>query len=161
MLNRLPRHFPPLSVMLDDMGRPAPAHVARALGVSVRSVRRWMAADAAPRPVMLALFWVTRWGLSAVDAQATNDARLHAGMSASLRREVDELRAQLLHVLSLCEAGAANAPLFRVHGHPQQQARQGGGRDIPKAGRVRVPVANVVQLFADAGEGGRSEGERA
>lgn len=67
MLHHIPRHLPPLSTMLDDIGRPSDLDLSRRLGVHPRTVRRWRRADAAPRPVLLALFWVTRWGVDAVD----------------------------------------------------------------------------------------------
>ena len=71
MLNRLPRQMPPLDVMLADIGNPTTREVARALDVTERTVRRWLSHGTAPRPVMLALFWVTSWGLSATDCETS------------------------------------------------------------------------------------------
>lgn len=115
MLNRLPTptQLPGLSAMLDDIGNPAPPAIARALGVSPAAVRRWIAQDQAPRPAMLALFWVTRWGLSLADAEAVNLARLRSGEAAAWRREADALRLELARVLAVGDFGAANdASLF-------------------------------------------------
>ncbi len=112
MLCRLPRQLPPLSMMLDDIGRPSPAAVARALGVSARSMRRWIAADAAPRSVLAALFWLTRWGVSQIDADAYNAATLHASYARSLKDENASLRADLGRALALAD-GAANVSSWR------------------------------------------------
>ena len=114
MLNRLPAQLPPLSLMLDDLGTPSHRALARALGVSQRTVRRWVARDAAPRAVLLALFWVTRWGRSSVDCDVTNEAAMLAGYVASLRRELDAVRADLARSLALRDSGAANLPSWRA-----------------------------------------------
>lgn len=98
--------------MLDDIGRPSPANVARALGVSTRSVRRWIAADAAPVPVLAALFWLTRWGVSSVDAEAHNAATLAAGYVRALKDENAALRLDLGRALALAD-GAANVSSWR------------------------------------------------
>ena len=68
MLNRLPTptQLPPLEIMLDDIGSPTAAELGRALGVTPRAVERWRDAGTAPRPVLLAIFWLTRWGMNAV-----------------------------------------------------------------------------------------------
>jgi hypothetical protein len=112
MLCRLPRHLPPLSLMLADIGSPSPSAVARALGVSARSVRRWVAVDDAPRPVLAALFWLTRWGVSAVDAEAHNAAVLAASYVRALKDENGALRADLGRALALAD-GAANVSSWR------------------------------------------------
>lgn len=88
MLSKLPKHTPPLSVMLADLGNPHPRDIARSLGTGQSTVRRWISSDQAPRPVMLALFWVTRWGLQWLDADLYNLARTQAGLSEALRREL-------------------------------------------------------------------------
>lgn len=76
MLNRLPAYTPSLSDMLADIGSPAPAAVAAALGVSPRTVRRWLATGQAPRAAALAVFSITRWGLSLVESEAQRRAQL-------------------------------------------------------------------------------------
>lgn len=119
MLNRLPTpvQCPQFSQILDDLGRPAPRLIAKALGVTPATVTRWIRNDSAPRPVLLSLFWLTRWGMSLVDAEAVNAARLHAGMSACLRAEVDRLQRELARVVAAGDFGCANdvtlAPLPR------------------------------------------------
>lgn len=114
MLNRLPRTLPPLSALLDDIGNPAAGAVARALGVTERTLRRWQADDQAPRCAALALFWLTRWGMSATNAEAHNAAVLHAAHARALTDEVARLRAELARVLALADSGAANMPSLAV-----------------------------------------------
>ncbi|RVU46109.1 hypothetical protein [Rubrivivax rivuli] len=114
MLNRLPHQMPPLAVMLEDLGQPTTAQLGRALGVTERTARRWVAAGHAPRPAMLALFWVTRWGQSVVDADAHNQATTYAALARALRADNDALQADLARVLALADTGAANSASWRV-----------------------------------------------
>lgn len=99
--------------MLDDLGNPPPAAVARALGVTVRTVQRWQLAGNAPRAPMLALFWITRWGRSEVDCRAVNDAVLKAHIARAAQAEAEAYAAQVSHLLELGNFGAANVPLWR------------------------------------------------
>lgn len=110
MLNRLPRQMPALDVMLCDIGNPTAPQVAHALGVSERTVRRWLREDAAPRPAMLALFWITRWGLSAIDCEAFNTASMHRGLAAALKDEIGRLQTRLDRLGRIGDFGAANDP---------------------------------------------------
>ena len=109
MLCRLPRQIPPLAMMLEDLGNPHPHDLARALGVTTRTVYRWLAdPDHTPRAALLALFWATRWGQSQVDAEAVRSAQLHAAMASALRAEIERLRAELARVLQAADFGCAN-----------------------------------------------------
>jgi predicted DNA-binding transcriptional regulator AlpA len=110
MLHFIPKALPALTDLLGDCGNPRNALLAAALGVKVRTVERWIKAGEAPRPVMLALFWVTRWGRSAVDAQAVNDATLYAAQARCLRDENLMLRTRIARLESLADSrgGAAN-----------------------------------------------------
>lgn len=110
MLALMPRQVPPLGVILANIGNPGPRALARALGVSERSAQRWIAADEAPLPVLLALFWLTSWGASQVECQAVNAAAVHAQLVAALRAENDRLRAEIQRLVSLGSFGSANDP---------------------------------------------------
>lgn len=110
MLTQLPTYVPPLSVMLPDLGNPPPAAIARALDVSPATVRRWIAADRAPRAVMLSLFWLTRWGRSEIDCRAVNDARIQSGLASSLRSEVARLEKRVRRICRIADFGSANDP---------------------------------------------------
>ena len=119
MLNRLPTptQMPPLEMMMADIGNPTAHELARALGVTTRTVERWRSAGHAPRAAMLAIFWLTRWGMNAVHCEAHNAAVLHAGMSACLKREteglsaeIETLNAQLARLGRIADFGSANDP---------------------------------------------------
>lgn len=112
MLHRLPSHVPALSAMLEDLGQPGPRALARSLGVSQRSVQRWIAADCMPRAAGLALYPLTRWGASAAECQAYNEAQLAKALARSLSTENQRLRQLLTDVLRLADFGSANAPSF-------------------------------------------------
>lgn len=127
MLNRLPRHMPPLPMMLADIGNPNPAELSKALGVSRASVYRWMRAEQAPHAVMLALFWLTRWGQSLAHCEAHNAATLHASMAAGLRFRIKDLQAQLDQIGRIADFGAANDPTPEVR------------RAVPALPVVQVP----------------------
>jgi hypothetical protein len=126
MLNRLPRQMPPMSWMLDDIGNPKPRDLARALGVSERTVKGWIARDEAPTPALLALFWLTRWGQQAVDAEAHNAACMHATMVALLRGELAELNVRLQRLGRIADFGSANDPAEAIHQHAQPAPRGPG-----------------------------------
>lgn len=127
----MPRHVPALSVLLQDLGDPAPAAWAASLGISERTAWRWLRADEAPRCALLALYWVTRWGASQVDCEAYNRAQLALAQLQACRGEIDALRARLALLESIGEFGTANAPTL-----------------VPTLAPVRVPrdVAGAQQL---------------
>src|SRR6218665_3785550 len=88
-----PAGLPSLSLMLADL--PAqPAQVAAFLEISRRQLQRYQLADQAPTPVMLALFWETRWGRSAADCEAANWAALHYRRCESSGRQNSPPRRQ-------------------------------------------------------------------
>ncbi len=114
MLAMLPRHLPALSALLADLGEPSASEVGSALDVDARTVRRWIAVDHAPRPAMLALFWLTRRGRSEVECAAVNDARMAAQLAGAHERAALAHAASVEHLLSVGDFGAANAPLLDV-----------------------------------------------
>ena len=146
MLNRLPRatQMPPLSCMLDDIGRPRPRDLARALGVSERAVRRWQDQDHAPLPVMLAIFWLTRWGHSAVDSDAHNAAVLHAVAAEGARREVAALTEKLARLGQIADFGAANDPAQGV-ALPTPQPTLDDGPEPTGPAAQRAPTTQKAQ----------------
>lgn len=103
-----PRVIPPLSAMLADLGSPSACDLAALLHVHPRTVERWTATDCAPRPALLALFWLTRWGRSAIEAQAVNDAAHAARLARLAQLEADRLRKQNAHLVRVGDFGAAN-----------------------------------------------------
>ena len=112
-----PDHLPPFSVLVDDLhGDRSPESIGKHLGVSALTVRRWLKADLAPRSAALAIFWDTRWGLSALDAQADNLVRMHVGLNNALRRGNATLRQRIARLEAL-SYGASNAPSFYPTDH--------------------------------------------
>lgn len=94
-IEQAPRHVPPWEAIIDDLGRPPVDRVARVLGVSRSTVYRWHSDGSGPRIACLALFWLTRWGRSSVDAQATNDAVMGFQLARALGEDRDRLAAKL------------------------------------------------------------------
>lgn len=117
-IEQLPRSLPIWQAILDDLGNPHPARVARLLGLGVRTVYRYNRDGQAPRSVCLALFWLTRWGRSQVYSQAVNDCQVAVAYASAIERELHQARAALAHVLALNEHGAANSPVLQAsHAH--------------------------------------------
>ena len=109
-IDHAPLRVPYWPAMMDDLCQPPATRVARVLGISVRTVRRYNATGYAPRVACLAVFWLTSWGRESVHIQATNDARLMVSYVESLRSQVQALDAQLAHVQALGGFGSANDP---------------------------------------------------
>lgn len=103
-IKKLPKHTPPLGVMLEALGRPHPIELARALGAGERTVRRWIADDDAPRAVLLALFWITHWGAQWLDADNHNRLLLHMRASEHATKEADALRRDLARLAAQLQA---------------------------------------------------------
>jgi hypothetical protein len=120
MLRDEPRQLPSLSTMLSDLNIP-PARLAKSLGVSLRTMQRWIAADQAPRSAMLAIFWATSWGRSTIETDAYNQARQALGLAECVQRENARLRRELARVVSIGDFGSANLPttLEVTHRHVQ------------------------------------------
>jgi predicted DNA-binding transcriptional regulator AlpA len=118
------QHTPDLNTMLADLGNPNVRQLGRALGVSPSTAARWIKAGHAPRPVMLALFWLTRWGVSQINCQAHNDALLQSQLAACYRSQLEEAGARLKaaqdkldHLSRIGDFGAANDPMPNVRRH--------------------------------------------
>lgn len=107
---KAPRQIPPPSVLLADIGQPPPAVIARALGVSLRTVYGWKAADQCPRPAHLAMFWESRWGQSVANVEAINGERFARGQVDALQRENAMLRARVAYLERVGRFDSANAP---------------------------------------------------
>ncbi|HEX5684859.1 MAG TPA: hypothetical protein VFY73_12610 [Ideonella sp.] len=124
--------------MLNDIGNPKPANLARSLGVHERTVFRWMQQDDAPRSVLLSIFWLTRWGHSLAHSEATNDAVMYAGMVSALQQRIEDLQRQVDHLTRIGDFGAANEP-SRV----AQQRPAGPVRVLPRL--APLPTSSTKQ----------------
>lgn len=111
---RSPRFTPPLSYMLEDIAK-TDAEVAKWLGISVETLRRYKKAEQAPRAVMHALFFQTKWGLGQFDAEMHNSLMYANAEIAELRKRCKELEAIIQRLEAEIEANAstaANGPVF-------------------------------------------------
>lgn len=114
-IDHAPGSLPIWHTIIDDLGNPPPARVARVLGIGLRTVYRYNQTGEAPKVALLALFWLTRWGRSSVHAQATNDALVAVGYVQSLRAQVGQLESQVARLTALGGFGSANDPLLTAH----------------------------------------------
>lgn len=111
---RAPRRLPALPFLLHDMPT-SRANLAAHLGIGLRTLQRYEADGQAPRPVMLAMFWETRWGASQADADLYNNAQVLRHQVAGLTRENAALRRRvrvLESELQQSDRQAANLPFF-------------------------------------------------
>lgn len=108
---RIPKNFPTWADMVSAVGNPAPRELAKWLGVTERTVWNYQRAGQAPRAVMLALFWLTPWGCSAVDTDRENELRGLHGLTKSLQRENAALRVRIARLEATGDFGAANEPV--------------------------------------------------
>ncbi len=161
MLNRLPKpgQMPSLAMMFEDIGNPTPKQVGDALGVHEATVCRWLRKGQAPRSAMLALFWITRWGVSQVHAEAHNAAVVHAGHARALLTQVHKLESRLARLARIADFGAGNDPI-------QDAGRL--GRSLPLVERVDSPdqllrvvlPAALINLWIELGDPpGTTEGQ--
>ncbi len=86
--------------------------IARYLGISTRTLRRYITEDQAPRAVLLALFWRTRWGISEIETRAQNEAARWFMQAKALERQIARLQAKIERLEALGSFGSANEPLF-------------------------------------------------
>lgn len=105
-----PRATPALSLLLPDLGNPSPREIARYLGVTERTIYAWKAANHAPRAAMLALFWESSYGRSALDCELHNSAMVHKLHADSLARHVVNLETRIARLEKIGSFGSANAP---------------------------------------------------
>ena len=109
MIQKMQRRLPTLADMLRDLSA-TPEQIAKALHVNQSTVYRWITADKAPRPAMLALYWMTRWGQSEIDAELWNRASVYEGLAKALELELYKLQSSMVHLGQIGDFGSANDP---------------------------------------------------
>ncbi|MEZ2296488.1 helix-turn-helix transcriptional regulator [Variovorax sp. RCC_210] len=112
-LFRAPRSLPALSVLIEASAH-RPEALARYLGVSPRTFARWRARGAAPRPIELALYWESFYGVQHIEADAFNAARQSAAEAAAWKRECERLAGVVARLETEYDWGSANAPVYAV-----------------------------------------------
>ena len=112
-MHHTPRQLPQLLTMLDNIPA-SEKEIAKHLGLSLTTLKKYRRNEQAPRPVMLALFWLTSWGMGAIDAELVNRERIASQGLKFAKLEARALRKQV--DLLERERGkygvAANAPSF-------------------------------------------------
>lgn len=111
----VPAKLPHLHTILDNLGLPD-KQVAHFLGVSTSTVKRWREAGQAPRPVILALYWETDWGRSAVACDAVNWGRMLHMQNMALQSQVKTLKQRIAKLeKALADVDkAANMPFYEA-----------------------------------------------
>ena len=112
MIHKMPGQLPYFRTLVDDMLCSSP-DVAKYLGVTHRTLRRWYQDNEAPRTVMLSLFWASRWGVSVFDCESINTERLLRSQLNSSRDECANLIARIARLERLGDFGCANEPEAR------------------------------------------------
>lgn len=107
------RRLPSLTEMAIDL-QATPAELASYWGVSKSTAYRWLSVGNAPRAAMLALYWLTRWGLSELDADTHNRANVFEGLAQALQRELWRQREDFTRLARIGHYGSANDPLPHV-----------------------------------------------
>ena len=107
-------HTPPLSYMLDDIFVRDLKKIAKHLGVTVQTLKKWRANDNAPRAAMLALFYETQWGYSLMYTTAHNGEKYARELSDSLQRTNDALRVRIARLEALGNFESANEPIWKT-----------------------------------------------
>lgn len=108
--------LPALDTMLNDI-HATPAQIARHLGIKESTLATYRRQGGAPLPVLLALFWETRWGRSIADTEAANWAAMHYRQHKTAQRELERMAgiiARLEAELARTDHGAANSPVYLV-----------------------------------------------
>lgn len=116
-----------LDVLIDAI--PASrADVARHLGISLRTLKRYAADDSAPRCIKVALFAESDYGRNMVAVTYRNEADMLGGVADCLRRDNATLRARIGRLETIGDFGCANDPAHSPAGAPA----------LPLAGVERV-----------------------
>lgn len=117
-LKQLPcdRELPSFMQMLEDLRVKRPEELAEAMDVHPKTVRRWLDSQAAPKPVLLALYWLTRWGSASRDAELFNRAQVYQGLAEAQGRELKALKARVAHLSRLGDFSSANDPAIGAIG---------------------------------------------
>lgn len=146
----MPKKIPALRDMIADIGNPTPKELAKALKVTERTVWRWLSEDKAPHTAMLAIYWLTRWGVSEIDAAAHNAAVRSAGMARCLQDELDLIRARLQRVSQIGVFGSSNdpAPGFVPNSWLQYQADTAKHGSEESALKTNQPAVESGQPIA-------------
>ena len=109
-----PAHLPHITTMLDDI--PASiAQIANYLGIKESTLKTYKRTGNAPHAVLLALFWETKWGMSLLDVNLFNEARMHQAHAIALNQQQKRLMGiiwRLENERENLQEIAANSPFY-------------------------------------------------
>ncbi|WP_455553327.1 hypothetical protein [Comamonas kerstersii] len=111
----VPAKLPHLHTIIQNLGQPVDA-LAKFLDISPQTMRRYIREGQAPRPVMLALYWETDWGRSAVACDAVNWGRMLHMQNMALQSQVKTLKQRIAKLeKALADVDkAANMPFYEA-----------------------------------------------
>lgn len=126
---QFPAGMPALEVLLADFSNPSAAALAATFGVSRSTAHRWLAANRAPRSVMLALYLAApRYGQREYAARAMHAEeghRLAMQLADGLKRQTTALERELARMLAVADFGSANSPVYGAPTAAELLARPG------------------------------------
>lgn len=145
MLFHIPTHreLPQLREILANLGNPSSRAIAQALGLSERSIRAYRKRGSAPRPVMIALFWVTTWGHARINVDMHNECTQAHQLARALRSENETLKLMVEQLAKHRNDRCANDPITRDGVTLRARAlllRNGASSESPPI-RVTIPHA--------------------
>lgn len=106
-----PANLPHFSYIIDDL-HASHDQIARHLKISPATLAKYIKTGYVPRPVHLALFWESRWGLSILDCDIWNRETLRLQSIRGLEKSNAALKRQMAQLIATGHFGAANDPLF-------------------------------------------------
>lgn len=103
---------PNVITMLDSIGDDG--LVMMMLNISSATIKKWRKQGSCPRSSHYAIYWVTMWGQSTLESQASRDAAMAHLNSTAMHRENERLKRQLALLERRLQAvdSAANSPLL-------------------------------------------------
>ncbi|QXZ10971.1 hypothetical protein KUF54_07200 [Comamonas sp. Y33R10-2] len=111
-----PAHLPHFNYVLDNVPGSF-EQKARLLNIAPATLRKYRKQGQAPRPIHLALFWESVWGISTIETTAANQASRYFACWQAAKRDNARLVKQMLTIeqeLSAQKNGAANGPIFQI-----------------------------------------------
>ncbi|TFZ02095.1 hypothetical protein [Ramlibacter humi] len=164
VLNRwLPSGLPSFQAILEDLGQPDAEAIGAGLQVHPTTVRRWLRDGDAPHAIKLALFWMTRWGISTVEVNAQNDAINSERIARLHELEAEKLRDNLRLVERIADFGSANDPLPNVQArHQPAETAEGmsSGADVDERSAPLPPGEQAAGALRRRAQGGAAPGGR-
>lgn len=113
MIYHAPKRLPSFAAMADDVAARRPDVIAEYLGVTLQTYKRWVLADDAPRSAAMALFWVTRYGISLHDCDIVNSRNMLNSQVRCLTDANNMLRARIARLEEAGSFGSANMPYYQ------------------------------------------------